>query len=138
MMIATVMSLLRSLAASPLPARPGFDAGDTGYKAWMSERDPLDERAEREADAAGAEAGSIGGRADENEDPAARPVEEAGGGEAEGFEQAEEDLREQAEHGEAASDPAGDAFAPEVESDRETAEYGEPDQPTQDERAEES
>jgi hypothetical protein len=104
----------------------------------MIERDPLDERAEQEADAAAAEAGSIGGRADEHEDPATRPVEEAGGGESEGFEQAEEDLREQAEHGDPASDPAGDAFAPEVESDRETAEHGEPDQPVQDERAEES
>ena len=46
----------------------------------MSERDPVDVDAEREADAAGAEAGSIGGRAPEDEDPAARPVSEAGGG----------------------------------------------------------
>ena len=103
----------------------------------MIERDPLDERAEQEADAAAAEAGAIGGRADEHEHPAARSVEEAGGGESEGFEQAEEELREQAELGEAASDPAGNAFAPEVESDRGTAEYGEPDQPVHDERPEE-
>jgi hypothetical protein len=104
----------------------------------MSERDPLDERTKQEADAAAAEAGSIGGRADDDEDPATRPVEEAGGGESEGFEQAEEDLREEAEHGQLASDPAGDAFAPEIESDRETVEYGEPDQPVPDDRAEES
>jgi hypothetical protein len=104
----------------------------------MSERDPLDERAEREADAAAAEAGSIGGRAPDDEDPAARPVEEAGGGESEGFEQAESDLREQAEHGDGPADPVADAFTPEQESDRETVEHGEPDQPSADERAEES
>jgi hypothetical protein len=104
----------------------------------MSDRDPLDERTEREADAAAAEAGSIGGRADEEEDPARRPVEEAGGGESEGFEQAEADLREQAEHGDGPADPTVDAFPPEAESDRETAAHGEPDQPVADERAEES
>ena len=58
-----------------------------------------------------------------------RPVEEAGGGESEGFEQAEEELREQAEHGDPASSPAADAFEPEVESDRETgAARGEADE----------
>jgi hypothetical protein len=57
----------------------------------------MDERAEREAEAAAAEAGSIGGRAPEDEDPARRPVEEAGGGESEGAEQTEEELRRYAE-----------------------------------------
>ena len=44
-----------------------------------------------------------------------RPVEEAGGGEAEGFEQAEEELIEHASHGDPAPDPselAGEAEDP--------------------------
>ena len=94
----------------------------------MSERDPVDVEAEREADAAAAEAGSIGGRAPEDEDPAARPVSEAGGGESEGFELAEEDLVEQAEHGDGGPSPTRAAFPPEAESDAGTAEYGEADE----------
>ena len=55
--------------------------------------------AEEEA-AAAAEAAGIGGAAgDEDLDPAERPVREAGGGEAEGFEMAEDDLVEHASHG---------------------------------------
>lgn len=62
------------------------------------ERDLLYEQ--EEADAAAAEAARIGGVAgDEQLDPAQRPVVEAGGGEAEGFEQAESDLIEHASHG---------------------------------------
>jgi hypothetical protein len=53
-----------------------------------------------ETDAAAAEAARIGGVAGDKElDPAQRPVVEAGGGEAEGFEQAEEALIEHASHG---------------------------------------
>jgi hypothetical protein len=55
-----------------------------------------------------------------------RPVEEAGGGEAEGFEQAEEELIEHASHGDPAPDPnelAGDPEDPESSE----AVYGEPD-----------
>src|SRR6185369_8389592 len=53
-----------------------------------------------ETDAAAAEAARIGGVAgDEDLDPAQRPVIEAGGGEAEGFESAEEALIEHASHG---------------------------------------
>jgi hypothetical protein len=89
----------------------------------MTERDPAD----REAEQAAAEAGAIGGRAPEDEDPARRPVEEAGGGESEGFEQAEEDLREHAEHGDPGPSPTNVAFTPEQESDLETAERGEAD-----------
>ncbi len=49
--------------------------------------------------AAEEEAAGIGGVAgDEDLDPAMRPVLEAGGGEAEGFEQAEEKLIEHASH----------------------------------------
>jgi hypothetical protein len=54
---------------------------------------------------------------------ARRPVEEAGGGEAEGFEQAEELLIERAENWEGRS-PHHDAFPAEERTD---AEYGEAD-----------
>ena len=57
-----------------------------------------------------------------------RPLEEAGEGEAEGFEQAEQELIEAAEHGENRWDPEEDAFTPEEESDSSTAAYGEPDE----------
>jgi hypothetical protein len=57
-----------------------------------------------------------------------RPVDEAGGGQAEGFEQAEEDLRENAEHGQLGPrDPGRDAFTPEEESDLAGGEYAEAD-----------
>ena len=78
-----------------------------------------------EEDAAAAEAGRIGGVAgDEDLDPAQRPVIEAGGGEAEGFEQAEEALIEHASHGDQQSAHAvlHDARAPERESTAEDAE----------------
>jgi hypothetical protein len=92
----------------------------------MTERDSVD----REAEQAAEEAGAIGGRAPADEDPERRPVEEAGGGESEGFEQAEEDLREHAEHGDPGPSPTNVAFTPERESDLETAEHGEADEPT--------
>lgn len=84
------------------------------------ERDPLVDEQTR---AAAAEAAKIGG-ADRGEDP----VEQAGGGEAEGFEQAEKDLIRGAEGGRAGHDPGRDAFTPERESDRSGAEYGEADE----------
>ena len=61
------------------------------------------------------------------QDPAREPVEEAGGGESEGFEQAEQELIEHAEHGDPAPDPGTEAFPPEEESDRATGEAGEAD-----------
>ena len=72
---------------------------------------------------------------DEKNDPAMQPVEEAGGGVAEGFEQAEEDLIENATHGDGAGDPETDAIDNEsAEAERSTAEYGEADdaQPSDD------
>ena len=72
---------------------------------------------------------------DEKNDPAMQPVEEAGGGVAEGFEQAEEDLIENATHGDGAGDPETDAIDNESdEAERSTAEYGEADdaQPSDD------
>lgn len=87
--------------------------------------DELRVRAEEQA--AGAEAGAIGGEGSNGElDPAERPVREAGGGEAEGFEQAEEKLEENAGHGE--GNPLPDEFEGEVETDRAGAEYGEADE----------
>ena len=72
---------------------------------------------------------------DEGKDPAMQPVEEAGGGVAEGFEQAEEALIENATHGDGTGDPETDAIDNEhVEAERSTAEYGEADgaRPTDD------
>lgn len=79
----------------------------------------------REAERAAEEAGSIGGDTpDLGDDPADQAVEEAGGGESEGFEQAEAALEENAQHGNGGADPAGDAMPPEPESG---AAYGEAD-----------
>lgn len=53
-----------------------------------------------ETDEAAREAAGIGGNSGEEErDPAQRPVKEAGGGEAEGFEEAERALIDHASHG---------------------------------------
>ncbi|HEV2061698.1 MAG TPA: hypothetical protein VGR12_02505 [Solirubrobacteraceae bacterium] len=89
-----------------------------------------DETVREEEAAAAAAAGRIGGTAGDEEDfdPAMRPVYEAGGGVAEGFEQAEADLVDNAQHGDGRGDPLTDAFRPEVESDRSGAAYGEGDE----------
>jgi len=84
--------------------------------------------------AAAAEAASIGGKRpdydvdDEHSDESSRPLEEAGEGEAEGFELAEHDLIEEASHGDERRSPELDAFEAEDESDEATAVYGEPDE----------
>jgi len=99
------------------------------------EQTPGDESfVSEEEEAAAAEAARIGGRRpdydvdDEGDDESRRPMEEAGQGEAEGFELAEHDLIEEASHGEERRSPELDAFAGEVESDEAGAVYGEPDQ----------
>ena len=90
---------------------------------------PNDRTVQREDEAAAAEAGRIGGPAPPSEgDEARRPVEEAGGGEAEGFEQSERELVEHASHAENRYSPRRDAFAGEAESDEATAVHGEPDE----------
>lgn len=88
------------------------------------ERDPI---AEEEAEAAAAEAAKIGGPTPDEytDDPAQRPLAEAGEGEAEGFELAEEELIDRAEHGDQKHFPDGDAPPAEEPTD---ATYGEPDQ----------
>jgi hypothetical protein len=63
---------------------------------------------------------------DRSGDPAFEPVDEAGGGEQEGFEQAEELLIENAEHGEHTT--ALDGFPEESEETPDRASYGEPDE----------
>ena len=66
------------------------------------EGDSVDERDvdEREVEAAEDEARQIGGTVEPlSDDPAREPLEEAGEGESEGFEQAERRLEEVAEHG---------------------------------------
>jgi hypothetical protein len=89
--------------------------------------DPL---VREQEDAAAAEAGGIGGRggAPAESDPAMQPLEEAGQGVAEGFEDAERELVERAAHGDERSTPETDAFTPERESDRANQVYGEPDE----------
>jgi hypothetical protein len=58
-----------------------------------------------------------------------QPVDEGGGGVAEGFEQAEADLIDNASHGDGAGNPEADAMDNEhVDAERSTAEYGEPDE----------
>jgi hypothetical protein len=92
----------------------------------MERPDPF-EAAETEA--AASEARSIGGVAgDEDLDPADRPVREAGGGEAEGFELAEEDLIEHASHGDEHSARMALYHAASDEEAGAETEYGEADE----------
>ncbi len=95
----------------------------------MTERGRDDDLVAEEEAAAAAAAGHIGGTAGDEDkwDPAMRPVYEAGGGEAEGFELAEEDLIDNAQHGDGHGDPISDAFSPEVETDLSGATYGDAD-----------
>ena len=72
----------------------------------------------KEEEAAAAEAAEIGGRSGmEDMDEAERATAEAGGGEAEGFEEAEKLLERQASHEDPAVDPSSRAGAPEAEPD---------------------
>jgi len=89
-----------------------------------TEKDPI---GEEEADAAAAEAARIGGPAPDDpvDDPAERPLVEAGEGESEGFELAEAELIDNAEHGDEKRFPNRDAPPPEEPTD--TA-FGEADE----------
>ncbi len=90
---------------------------------------------EDQVEAAASEASAIGGRAgDEDVDPAERPLQEAGEGEAEGFELAEQDLIESAESG-TWTDPLRNPFPTESEQAVEQT-YGEPDHELSSERVE--
>jgi len=88
----------------------------------------------READAAAAEAGAIGGRASDEParlegapDEARRPLEQGGQGEAEGFEQAERDLIEHASHGDQHAARQAIEDAPGGADDARAADAGEAD-----------
>ncbi len=86
----------------------------------MTEGRPDDSDIVREEEAAAAKAaGQIGGTAGDEDDfdPALRPVYEAGGGEAEGFEQAERDLIEHAEHTAGEGIPRLDQMGSEAEAE---------------------
>lgn len=95
----------------------------------MSSPDPAREQADRAA----SEAAAIGGRPSsepsylEEPDEAARPVVEAGGGEAEGFEQAESELIDHASHGDQHAARRAIEDAPDESDDTRAAEAGEPD-----------
>lgn len=92
------------------------DSDDRGAR--REEAPDRDRRVDEETEAAAREAGRIGGPGPPEEgDEAERPLAEAGGGVAEGFEQAERDLIEYASHGEPAPDPQEQAFEPEPEPD---------------------
>jgi predicted lipid-binding transport protein (Tim44 family) len=109
-------------AAGSLPSIP------QGIRRFMSETER--EQTERAA----AEAGSIGGRtsseppATESDDPAIRPLTEAGQGEAEGFEQAERDLVEHASHGDQHAARRVTEDAPAESDDARAARAGEADE----------
>ncbi len=91
----------------------------------IDDRDALVREQERRAAADAARIGGVAG--DEDVEPAQRPVREAGGGEAEGFEQAEQDLIDHAQHTTGEGTPRLDEMGEEAEVDR--ASYGEPDKP---------
>jgi methyl coenzyme M reductase gamma subunit len=94
-----------------------------------AEPDPDEQLVREQEDAAAAEAGAIGGRrapGDEHAE-AMRPLEEAGEGEAEGFEEAERELVEHASHGDQAPDPSRFAEEENEEGLEATIEYSDAD-----------
>lgn len=113
-------------------SREGTASENPERKRTSMDREPPraeDDLVRREERAAAAEAGELGGPAPEPEgDEASRPLEEAGEGEAEGFEQSERQLGEEAAHGEGGVSPETDAFTPEVEADRASSTYAESDE----------
>lgn len=89
-------------------------------------RNSSDNRDERETEAAEDEARRIGGEVTPlSDDPAREPLEEAGQGEAEGFEQAERKLEDIAAHGDQHRFPDRDVRDAE---EREGIERGEADE----------
>jgi hypothetical protein len=106
----------------------------------MPTPDPVREQEE----AAAAEAAAIGGRVSseppdqEHPDEAARPVAEAGGGEAEGFEEAESLLVEHASHGDQHAARRAIEDAPDEPDDARAAQAGDPDMERSSEREEDT
>jgi hypothetical protein len=103
---------------------------------------PAPDPAREEADKAAAEAAAIGGRVSseppylDSVDDASQPVVEAGGGEAEGFEQAERELIEHASHGDQHAARQAIEDAPDSSDDERAAAGGEADQERSSEREE--
>lgn len=103
---------------------------------------PSPDRAREEAEAAAAEAASIGGRVsseppgEEPLDEASRAVVEGGGGEAEGFEQAEHALIEHSSHGDSHAARQAIEDAPDETEDARAAAGGEADKERSSEREE--
>jgi hypothetical protein len=97
---------------------------DVSEREAERQEDPL---VEEEAEAAAAEAAEIGGPAPDDpvDDPAERPLVEAGQGQAEGFELAEAELIDNASHGDQKRFPNRDASPPEEPTE---AAFGEADQ----------
>lgn len=92
---------------------------------------PWESPEEREERLAGEEAAWIGGPPPQSDaDPARRPIQEAGGGESEGWEEAEAELIRHASHADDRSSTVilEEAARPEQESDLSTAQYAEADQ----------
>lgn len=106
---------------------------------------PGPDRAHEEAEAAAAEAAAIGGRtssepgqSDGGTSEAERPLAEAGGGEAEGFEQAERELIEHASHGDQHAARRAIEDASDFRQDPRAAEGGEADLERSSERDEDT
>jgi hypothetical protein len=107
--------------------RPGYTGSMTTNE--DNRRGDEDSLELHEEQAAAEEARRIGGPAPDYEGAEeARPVEEGGGGVAEGFEESERELVEAAGHGERRHNPADDEFPGEERADESTAGYGEPDE----------
>jgi hypothetical protein len=126
--ISTATAAWSAITLARRDEQAGTRSGDGHDSAAATAMTETDARVDAETAAAASEAGAIGGPAvDDDIDPAQRPVIEAGGGEAEGFEQAESELIERAEHGEPGY-PGAAAFAEQREDARSGAAYGDADQ----------
>lgn len=105
---------------------------------------PTPDPAREQEEAAAAEAAAIGGRTSseppgqDHVDESDRPVVEAGGGEAEGFEQAERELVEHASHGDQHAARRAIEDAPDESDDVRAAQDGDPDVERSSERDEDT
>ncbi|MTD44685.1 hypothetical protein GKE82_10385 [Conexibacter sp. W3-3-2] len=89
--------------------------------------DPITPTEREHEQEAAAEAAAIGGTGTSEADPAQQAVREAGGGEAEGFEDAERALVDNASHGDQHAAHRVLQDMPDPEPEREAAEHGEAD-----------
>lgn len=121
----------------------GFIGGPAGRKYRMPSPDP-DDLVREQGEQAAAEAGAIGGRVssepapvdEDRADEAQRPLDEAGQGEAEGFEEAERELVEHASHGDQHAATRVMEDAPWQDDDGRAADAGDADRAHTSEREE--